>query len=548
MSLFSNMTIQRKLLALNILNTVVIAAVLALAMWLMTTYSVFGPVDQQVRKLQELKAIVEPAKLAVTRPYQVIIKLAAAQDAGEIETLTRQFQDFESNYRKDLAEYTTGLPEDSLKRKLTVDAHTPADEIFRIAREQILPLVRSQKGVEAKAVFDSQIAPLYETHIAAIYEAVELIDMQLTEQERIASDAIRRWLRTMTVISIAAVIVLWVSSYLLAKSIGRSTRKLIGRVEELAGGASDLTARLAIDSHDELGQLAEGVNSMIAKIQLVVQRVRETSVALLSTASEMAATANRQDSTMQGLGSSSAQIAAAVREISATGKQLSGTMNEVSSRADQAATLASSGRSRLADMETNMNGLMAATDSISSKLAVIREKAENINSVVTTITKVADQTNLLSINAAIEAEKAGEYGRGFLVVAREIRRLADQTAVATLDIETIVRHMQDAVSAGVMQMDKFSGEVRSGVQRVAEISGQTGQIIEEVQILSDRFQQVSEGMRNQAIGAEQINEAMGQVTAGAQQTQTAMKEFNEATGHLRQSVEVLNHEVGQFTV
>ena len=195
-----------------------------------------------------------------------------------------------------------------------------------------------------------------------------------------------------------------------------------------------------------------------------------------------------------------------------------------------------------------MKQLVDSTDSISSKLAIIREKAENINVVVTTITKVADQTNLLSINAAIEAEKAGEYGRGFLVVAREIRRLADQTAVATLDIENIVRHMQDAVSAGVMQMDKFSGEVRAGVQRVAEISGQTGQIIEEVRALSDRFQVVTEGMRNQAVGAEQINDAMGQVTAGSQQTQTALQEFNKAAGHLRHSVETLNEEVGQFTV
>src|SRR5262249_32710651 len=165
-----------------------------------------------------------------------------------------------------------------------------------------------------------------------------------------------------------------------------------------------------------------------------------------------------------------------------------------------------------------MKHLVDSTDSISSKLAVIREKAENINMVVTTITKVADQTNLLSINAAIEAEKAGEYGRGFLVVAREIRRLADQTAVATLDIENIVRLMQDAVSAGVMQMDKFSGEVRGGGQRIAEVSDQIAQIIEEVQALSGRFQAVNEGMRNQSLGAEQINEAMGPVTAGTQQT------------------------------
>ena len=105
----------------------------------------------------------------------------------------------------------------------------------------------------------------------------------------------------------------------------------------------------------------------------------------------------------------------------------------------------------------------------------------NINLVVTTITKVADQTNLLSINAAIEAEKAGEYGLGFLVVAREIRRLADQTAVATLDIERMVKEMQYSVSAGVMEMDKFSEQVRQVVSEVGTIGGQLGQIITSVQ-------------------------------------------------------------------
>src|SRR5215211_7117102 len=138
-------------------------------------------------------------------------------------------------------------------------------------------------------------------------------------------------------------------------------------------------------------------------------------------------------------------------------------------------------------MAATMQQLAAATGSISSKLGTIREKAGGINLVVTTITKVADQTNLLSINAAIEAEKAGEAGRGFLVVAREIRRLADQTAVATLDIENMVRHMQSAVSAGVMEMDKFGEEVRSGVAQVTKINQMTWDIINEVQGLSGRF-------------------------------------------------------------
>src|SRR5262249_46473853 len=253
-------------------------------------------------------------------------------------------------------------------------------------------------------------------------------------------------------------------------------------------------------------------------------------------------------STVQGLSSSTAQVAAWVREITATSSELAQTMNEVNDRAGQAASLAASGRARLGGMEQTMQQLVESTASISSKLATIREKADSINVVVTTITKVADQTNLLSINAAIEAEKAGEYGRGFLVVAREIRRLADQTAVATLDIESMVRHMQDAVSTGVMQMDKFSDEVRSGVGKVAQINSQTGQIIEEVHGLTDRFGRVNEGMKNQATGAEQINEAMASMTGNIRQTAAALEEFHKATTHLRRSVELLNEEIAQFKI
>ena len=135
-------------------------------------------------------------------------------------------------------------------------------------------------------------------------------------------------------------------------------------------------------------------------------------------------------------------------------------MTEVSTVAEESAALAGSGQAGLTHMAATMQHVMEAAAAINAKLAVLSERAGNINQVVTTITRVADQTNLLSLNAAIEAEKAGEYGRGFAVVATEIRRLADQTAVATYDIDQIVKEIQSAVAAGVMSMDKFSQEVR----------------------------------------------------------------------------------------
>jgi len=189
---------------------------------------------------------------------------------------------------------------------------------------------------------------------------------------------------------------------------------------------------------------------------------------------------------------------------------------------------------------------MEAAGSINAKLAVLNEKASNINQVVTTITKVADQTNLLSLNAAIEAEKAGEYGRGFAVVASEIRRLADQTAVATFDIEQTVKEIQSAVSAGVMGMDKFSEEVRRGMQEVQHVGGELSQIIQQVQALAPRVESVNEGMQAQATGAEQISQALTQLSEAAQQTVESLRHSTVAVDGLMEVSTGLRASVSRF--
>ena len=167
---------------------------------------------------------------------------------------------------------------------------------------------------------------------------------------------------------------------------------------------------------------------------------------------------------------------------------------------------------------------------------------------VTTITKVADQTNLLSLNAAIEAAKAGEFGQGFAVVAREIRRLADQTAVATLDIEQTVKEMQSSVSSGVMGMEKFTQEVRSAVHEVNDISGQIARIIEQVQGLGPRFESVNEGMESQSKGAHQITEAMIHLSEATRNTTESQRDAARVIEVLEQAARMLHREVSRFKV
>ncbi|QEH31892.1 Methyl-accepting chemotaxis protein PctA [Aquisphaera giovannonii] len=347
-------------------------------------------------------------------------------------------------------------------------------------------------------------------------------------------------------LALTTAIVAWVA-WRIARSITGPVREAALIADRVAEG--DLTAVCAdLKAGGEAGVLLQAIRKMTTDLRSLIGRIQKSSVALMSTATEIAATSKQQEQTVYDYGASTNEAAAAVNEISATSRDLLQTMNEVNQLAREASQMASKGQQSLGGMDRTMRQLAESTSSIGSKLSVISERAANINLVVTTITKVADQTNLLSINAAIEAEKAGEYGLGFLVVAREIRRLADQTAVATLDIERMVKEMQYSVSAGVMEMDKFSEQVRNVVSEVQNIGGQLGQIIGSVQGLDERFDAVTEGMRVQSQGAEQIREAMVRLSEGAQQTSVSLREFNKATDHLREAVGGLKEEVSRFTV
>ena len=268
----------------------------------------------------------------------------------------------------------------------------------------------------------------------------------------------------------------------------------------------------------------------------VVGEVSEVTVGISNTANMMAGSSRQQESMTQNFGSSSVEIAAAVRQITVTGEELLRNMKKIAQASSESAQNASQGRVGVQAIGSTMENLSSATTNVADRLSMIFEKASSINTIIDTITKVSDQTNLLSVNAAIEAEKAGESGRGFLVVAREIRRLADQTASATLDIEKMVQQMQAAVSGGVMEMDRFSEQVRRGVTTVGDVGLRLTKVIDQVSGVESSFSEVTEAMQQQTQGADQIRQAMDGLSKNASRAQEATSEFSSASESLREAI------------
>jgi methyl-accepting chemotaxis protein WspA len=314
------------------------------------------------------------------------------------------------------------------------------------------------------------------------------------------------------------------------------------------GARGDLTGTIDIGGDDAIGRLGEGLATMFGNLRSLLNNVQRAGIQVTTSATQIAASARQQEATGIEQAQTSIEVLSTTKEISANTAQLLRTMEEATHVADHTTAAASDAQVNLERMDQTMGRMVAATDQIGAKLAALSEKASNINSVLTTITKVADQTNILSLNAAIEAEKAGEAGRGFSVVASEIRRLADQTSVSTWDIEQMLKEMQSAVSASVMGMDKFAEEIRRSVGEARQVAEQLSAMMIESGNLAPRFDLVLQGMQSQAVGASQISETMMQLSDASQQTVESLKATSEAVHQLQYAASDLQQSVASFAV
>jgi methyl-accepting chemotaxis protein WspA len=442
-----------------------------------------------------------------------------------------------SNYRKTIF---------SSDDQVRFDAFERQHEVYRKALDDVLAFYQANDFIKARSALNTQLSPVWNL-------GRDLINTLITENKKLADQATESISASVSDAKISMGISLLIAlaaaascGLLLMRAIMAPMQRIVQILEIMRTG--DLSKRLDLDRKDEFGAVETGFNDMMAELTGLVSQAQRSSVQVTTSVTEIAATSRQQQATATETAATTTEIGATSREIAATSRDLVRTMTEVTSAADQASILAGSGQQGLARMEETMHQVMGAADLVNAKLAILNEKAGNINQVVVTIVKVADQTNLLSLNAAIEAEKAGEYGRGFAVVATEVRRLADQTAVATYDIEQMVREIQSAVSAGVMGMDKFSEEVRRGMFEVTQVGEQLSQIIYQVQALAPRVLMVNEGMQAQATGAEQINQALVQLGDASSQTVESLRQASFAIDELSQVAVGLRSGVSRFKV
>ncbi|SOE64776.1 methyl-accepting chemotaxis protein WspA [Burkholderia sp. D7] len=524
---------------------VILALMLAMAV---CSYILLGAIDRDARSQEEDSSpgvyLATTIRAAWFENYTVTQRLIFIDSApDQVRRDTQRMAETRDSLDKLIDQYAATVFDDT-DRRLFNDFKQQRS-LYAPIQEQILADMPGSKEAAA-TVFNIQLTPVWETGRTVVRALVERNNEQQTRSSQSIRESVRKAEITLLVVVLVTIVVAAWAGFLLLRAIAVPMQRLVEVVDAMRTG--DLSQRLHLELGDEFGALGAGFNRMTDELTGLVGQAQKSAVQVTTSVAEIAATAREQQATASETAATTTEIGATSREIFATSRDLVRTMNEVSNVAEQSALLAGTGQVGLTRMEDTMRLVMEAAGSVNGKLAILNERASNINQVVATITKVADQTNLLSLNAAIEAEKAGEYGRGFAVVATEIRRLADQTAVATFDIEQMVKEIQSAVAAGVMGMDKFSEEVRRGMTDVQQVGGQLSQIIQQVQTLAPRFVMVNEGMQTQATGADQITQALAQLSEAAQQTAESLRQSTQAIDDLTHTANGLRTGVSRFKV
>lgn len=370
----------------------------------------------------------------------------------------------------------------------------------------------------------------------------------LSEAGDIAAKEVSQKIIFINIILLIAILLSAFITVIVTQSLLRTIREVVALLNEIADGEADLTQRLPVNGHDELTQLAKNFNRFVLRIQQLVAEVKDTTVQMVSASTQLNSVTHSATQDMSSQQNETQLVASAITEMAASAVEVAASADTANKLSEDAKAQALLGRETVTRATYSMRELASKVEASATTIEQLRNDSDKIGAVLDVIRAIAEQTNLLALNAAIEAARAGEQGRGFAVVADEVRSLASRTQESTKQIQQIIQTLQDRSGSAATMMGQSREATNSTVEQVTQVESALSTITEMVMSITHSVSEMAHAAEQQSTVVEEINMSINSVNDSANRTLTGVKQAASSANGLLGIGQQLDGLVSEFKV